>query len=245
MALLTAHDARDEVLTGLDFGHSVRGLASDDRLMRCVSLGVLPIWTFVAVTLPLVLTPGLSTAVVLRNSVAGGVRAGLETAVGINAGSFCYGLVSAFGVVVALERWPGAWTVVRGAGVVYVGWLGLQSLGRAWEGAGARLGVGGPERRRSVREHLYEGFVTNLLNPAIAAFYLVILPQFVPRGAPIAASVLELTAIHIGLALSWHAVWAAASGTLANTLATGRPRRALEAIAGLTLLGLAVRLALG
>ena len=77
----------------------------------CVAQGMTrgPVWAFVAVAVPLVLVPGVSTAVVLRNSIAGGVRAGLETAVGVNAGSFCYGLLSAFGVALAIQRWPPVW----------------------------------------------------------------------------------------------------------------------------------------
>ena len=66
----------------------------------------LNVWGFAAVAVPLVATPGASTAVVLRNSLAGGVRSGIATAVGANTGSICYGLLTAFGVAVALQRWP-------------------------------------------------------------------------------------------------------------------------------------------
>ena len=69
-------------------------------------------------TVPFILTPGVSTAVVLRNSLSGGVRAGVQTAAGVNSGSVVYGLVSAFGLAFALRRWPagvdGASRVGRG-----------------------------------------------------------------------------------------------------------------------------------
>jgi threonine/homoserine/homoserine lactone efflux protein len=204
---------------------------------------VIPIWGFVAMTIPLVLTPGASTAVVLRNSIAGGTRAGLVTAVGINTGSLCYGLLSAFGFAVALQRWPSAWTVLRVAGLLYLGWLGVMSLRRSMfprEEAVCNPDAGVPGR---AWQNMYEGFVTNLLNPAIASFYLVILPQFIPRGAPIVRSALILTAVHILLAATWHVAWATAGGTLARKLARGRPRQALEAISGLALLALALAIA--
>ena len=63
----------------------------------------MPIWGYIGVTIPFVMTPGVSTALVLRNSMAGGVRAGLTTAVGINAGSIVYGLLTAFGFALALK----------------------------------------------------------------------------------------------------------------------------------------------
>jgi threonine/homoserine/homoserine lactone efflux protein len=206
------------------------------------------VWAFLAVAVPLVLTPGVSTAVVLRNSISGGTRAGIETAVGANAGSFCYGLLSAFGVALTLQQWPGAWAVLRFGGVCYLAWLGIQSLRRGFNPPPSTPAtkLPDPPRRRStdtVVRNLRDGFVTNALNPALATFYLVILPQFIPRGAPIIRGVLLLTAIHIALAASWHVAWAAAGGRLSQTLASGRPRQILELCAGVALVALAIKLA--
>jgi threonine/homoserine/homoserine lactone efflux protein len=204
------------------------------------------VWGFAAVAVPFVATPGASTAVVLRNSVAGGVRSGVATALGVNAGSIAYGLLTAFGVSVALQRWPGIWIVLRYAGGGYMAWLGVRSLARALTtrpssvalDANAPAGPDAPAYTRSARE----GFLTNALNPSIATFYLLIVPQFIPGGAPFARSALVLTAVHVGLALSWHLTWAAAGGTLAHWLGRSRPRRILEALTGVALLALAIRL---
>jgi threonine/homoserine/homoserine lactone efflux protein len=204
---------------------------------------VIQVWPFVAVAVPLVLIPGASTAVVLRNSIAGGTRAGIITAAGINAGSFCYGLLCAFGFAAVLQRWPSVWTVLRASGVLYLSWLGAQSLRRAANPGRASLVVISGETPRDSWRYLYEGFVTNALNPAIATFYLVVLPQFIPRGAPIAASALTLTLVHLSLAGIWLMAWATAGGTLARTLESGRPRRILEAVSGMALLALALKVA--
>ena len=212
---------------------------------------MIPVWAFIAVALPLVLMPGASTAVVLRNSILGGTRAGVQTAVGANAGSVCYGVLSAFGVALALQRWPGAWFVLRAAGVVYLTWLGLQSLRHAVRPAASAPAVEPNPHPRVARpaagvfRNVRDGFVTNVLNPAIATFYFVIVPQFVPRGAPVARTVLLLTSVHVALAVTWHVVWAAAGGVLARTLVSGRPRQLLELTAGVALLVLAGALLLG
>jgi threonine/homoserine/homoserine lactone efflux protein len=205
----------------------------------------MPVWGFIAVALPLVLTPGASTAVVLRNSLAGGTRAGVATAIGVNGGSICYGLLTAFGFALALQRWPAAWVALRAGGVVYMAWLGLQSIRRAFStprADGTRLDIA---TDRGLWKSLYEGFATNALNPSIATFYLVVLPQFIPRGAPVVASALLLTAIHVTLAATWHVTWAVAGGTLARTLTAPRPRRILDATTGVALLALAITIARG
>jgi threonine/homoserine/homoserine lactone efflux protein len=231
------------------------------------------IWGFLAVAVPLILTPGVSTAVVLRNSLRGGVRAGLATTLGVNASSVCFGLLSAFGFAVALQRWPSLWLILRSAGIAYLAWLGIQSLrhafaaadskrqgvrpGSDWGQTGVRLGsdqgqtgvrpgsdplgsgFGAPAAVGWVRE----GFLTNMMNPALATFYFVILPQFIPAGASIARTALLLTAVHVTLAASWHTVWAIAGGTLAAVLTSGRPRQALDLFSGVAMILLAVRLA--
>jgi len=208
------------------------------------------VWGFAAFAVPFVASPGVSTAVVLRNSVAGGVRSGVVTALGVNAGSVAYGLLTAFGVSVALQRWPDVWIALRFAGVGYLAWLGVRSLRRAIAGlprvrsesSAARGPSSGPGR--GYTREAREGFITNALNPSIATFYLLILPQFIPANAPFARAALLLTAVHVALALMWHLTWAAAGGTLATFLGRSRPRRMLEAITGVALLALALKLLL-
>ena len=203
------------------------------------------LWAFAAVVVPLVATPGASTAVVLRNSIAGGVRSGVATAVGLNAGSIAYGLLTAFGVSVALQRWPAVWAVLRVAGVAYLTWLGLRSLyGAAASSRATNTVVATGERAdaRPLIVHAREGFLTNALNPSIATFYLLVIPQFIPRSAPFVTAALLLTAVHVALAITWHLTWAAAGGTLAGTLGRSRPRRILEVLSGFALLMFAVML---
>lgn len=204
----------------------------------------LNLWAFTAFALPLVATPGASTAIVLRNSLAGGTRSGVATAAGANAGSVLYGLVTAVGVSAALQRWPLIWTALRIGGAAYLAWLGVRSLQRAatyvQHTSTAVASEPPPAFSRSVRD----GFVTNVLNPSIATFYLLIVPQFIPRGVPFLTSALVLTAIHVSLAMTWHVTWAAAGGTLSATLSRTRPRRVLEAISGMALLALALKLAI-
>lgn len=195
-----------------------------------------------AVTAPLVLSPGPSTAVVLRNSIAAGARGGVFTALGANSGSIGYGALVAFGFAAALQRWPAVWLVLRWGGVAYLTWLGIQSLRRAFHTpAASAADTGAPPR--AWWQSFRSGFVTNVLNPSLAAFYLVVLPQFVPRGVPFTRSVMILTALHVAMAFSWHLSWALAGATLARVLSRRGPRQALDVITGVALLVLAITVA--
>jgi threonine/homoserine/homoserine lactone efflux protein len=201
---------------------------------------------FIAVALPLVLTPGVSTAAVLRASVMRGTSAALMTAVGLNASSICYGLLTALGLPTLARRWPATLTILRYAGGAYVLWLGVTSLARGiqrfrHERATDQQLV--PDSQKSINHKPFvEGFIVNSLNPPIATFYLLILPQFVPRGGHEVRSTLLLTAVHVTMAASWHVAWALAGGALAAHLRAGRPRAALEVLTGaaLSALGIAI-----
>lgn len=201
----------------------------------------MPVWGFIAVTAPLVLSPGPSTAVVLRNSIAGGTRAGLFTAAGANTGSFCYGLLTAFGFAAALQRWPSAWLVLRWAGVAYLSWLGVQSLLRVVRPPTPRTRRPAAPSRDDWRS-FGSGYATNVLNPSLGAFYLIVLPQFVPSDAPFVTSILTLTVIHVAMALTWHTSWAVSGATLARVLSRGGARQALDLATAAALLILAVKI---
>lgn len=214
------------------------------------------VWPFIAVTLPLVLTPAVSTAVVLRAGVTRGTAAALVTAAGLNASSFAYGLMAALGLPAVARRWPIALVVLRYAGGTYLLWLGAASIVRGisrFRGASAVSGTlprapdepyDDPPAGTSNAQLFVEGFIANTLNPPIAAFYVLILPQFVPAGAAVVRSTLLLTVIHVSMAATWHVAWAVAGGALAARLSAGRPRASLEIATGVALSALAVALLL-
>jgi threonine/homoserine/homoserine lactone efflux protein len=175
-----------------------------------------------------------------------GTSAALMTAVGLNASSICYGLLSALGLPTLARRWPVTLSILQYAGGTYVLWLGVTALAR-----GIRRFLNErdldrrlvPEPQTAVnRTPFIEGFIVNTLNPPIATFYLLILPQFVPRGSHEVRSTLLLTAVHVAMAASWHVAWALAGGALAARLRGGRPRAGLEVLTGAALgaLGIAI-----
>jgi threonine/homoserine/homoserine lactone efflux protein len=213
----------------------------------------LNIWAFVAVTLPLVLTPGVSTAVVLRTGVTRGTAAAIVTAAGLNASSLTYGVMAALGLPAVARRWPIVLVVLRYAGGAYLLWMGASATVRGisrFRGASTSSeerppsGTFGDVARADNARLFVEGYIANTLNPPIAAFYFLILPQFVPAGEAAVRSTLVLTLIHVSMAATWHVAWAIAGGTLAARLSAGRPRASLEIGTGVALSALALAIIL-
>jgi len=176
--------------------------------------------------------------------LGGGWRGGVAAAAGAACGNTVQALAAALLVPMIFARWPLAALVVRGAGAVFLVWLGAGSLRRAF-GNSSRLNKPGSETDRvySTGKNFREGFAVNLLNPAITTFYIAVVPSFVPHGAGRGYYAL-LCAAHVGIALACHVSWAAAVDALKRHTGHPRVRQALEVSTGLVLMALAVQVLL-
>ena len=192
-------------------------------------------------TVVLVITPGSTTAVVIRNTLADGHGAGLRAALGAAVANATHATLAGLGLSVVVGRWPIVHDAIKLGGAGYLGWLGARSLARAWPGGPARAmasAVGGAPA--VTRTGFREGLGVNLLNPAIISFYLAVVPTFVPAMAPRGFFGL-LAATHVLLALACHATWATAFHRLRTVYARPRVRRLVEVATGVALIWLALR----
>jgi threonine/homoserine/homoserine lactone efflux protein len=190
---------------------------------------------FAAITIPLVLTPGITTTLVLQSSLVAGASRGYVTAAGAAIASCCYGVASGFGTSMLLRLWPRALVILELCGAAYVGWLGARAVARS-----AHRDYWTPDR--PVRAGFRQGFLANALNPPVALFYFLIVPRFVPAGSPVILATLGLTLVHVTLAFAWHATCATAAGALSHILASSSARRAIDLVTGIVLIAFAVRM---
>lgn len=195
---------------------------------------------FVAVAILLIVTPGPDTALVTRNALRAGARGASLTAVGVSAGILTWGAASAAGLAALLAASTGAFAVVRVAGAVLLGILGLRSLLAA-----LRDGSAGPRSPAPGRPHaasaLAQGFLGNLLNPKAGAIFLSVVPQFVRPGDS-AARLVAMVALFALMVCAWLHLygWLVAR---AHLRFGNRLRRALDGVTGAALIGLGARLA--
>jgi threonine/homoserine/homoserine lactone efflux protein len=196
---------------------------------------------YVVLTAMLVVTPGASTAVVVRNALSGGRAAGLAAACGIGVANTTWALAAGLGVTALLARAPIVFGAIRVGGAAYLAVLGLRALGRAWRRPGGCITMSVPATAgRNRRAAFREGVATNLLNPPIATFYIAVVPSFLPTPAP--GGFALLASIHIGLALLCHTAWALGFDALRSAWTRPAARRGVDAAVGIALLALAVRM---
>jgi threonine/homoserine/homoserine lactone efflux protein len=174
---------------------------------------------FLAAGLTLLVIPGPAVLYVIGQSLGGGRRAGLVSALGITTGTLVHIAAAAVGLSALVMSSALAFEVVRYVGAAYLVWIGVRRLlGRD------EAGAGGERPPRSLRRTFSRGIVVNVLNPKTALFFLAFLPQFVDvdRGHVwLQIVVLGLSFATLGLLSD--GAYAVVAGTVADRL-RGRPR---------------------
>ncbi|ENM5768116.1 LysE family translocator [Vibrio mimicus] len=197
----------------------------------------------IAITI-LTLTPGLDTALVIRNTSRAGFADGCTTSLGICFGLFVHATFSAIGISAILAQSAELFQIVKMIGAAYLIWLGISSLRSLMKtGQGIEVASLTHSQFRLTRS-LREGFLSNVLNPKTAVFYLAFLPQFInPEYSPLAQSLL-MALIHFAIAMVWQCGLAGALSRAKNLLKNASFMRWMEGTTGVVLVALGIKLLL-
>lgn len=197
-------------------------------------------WSFVAVAALIVVVPGADMALVARNTVMGGRRAGFRTAAGTLLGLGVHAAAAVVGLSVLIAASATAFTIVKLAGAAYLVWLGLQTLWSSRDPApGSPVVETGPSRR-FVGSPLAQGLITNVLNPKLAVFFLSFLPQFLDPGRPATNQTLVLAVTFILMGAIWLAIYVLMVDRLTGVLRRPKVKQWMERVIGTTLIAFGV-----
>ncbi len=178
---------------------------------------------FLGVSAIVIITPGQDTALTIRNTLLGGRRSGVFTAVGVSSGQAVWALATSAGLAAVLQSFEPAFVAVKLAGAAYLVFLGLQTLMPA------------------VRSKRSSAKPSPIGNPKMAIFFTSLLPQF--ATSPSFAALLVLGLVFCSLTLLWLTAYAFAVARAGDFLRRSRVRRALDALTGAVLVALGLRLA--
>ncbi|SDK33541.1 LysE family translocator [Streptomyces indicus] len=190
----------------------------------------------------LTMVPGPDMAVVTRRSLVSGWRDGLRTVGGITAGLLVWGALAVVGLAAVLAASATAYTIVKLAGAVYLGYLGVQALLQSRRGrsttdpaaVNSPAPAGNPWRT---------GLVSNLFNPKIAVFYTGLLPTLAPAGLPPHLGMALLVLVHAALTLTWLGGYVLVLAKARAFFERPAVRRAMDRVTGVVLIGFGIKVA--
>ncbi len=201
---------------------------------------------FIAAGWLLNLTPGPDVLYIVSSALRSGVRAGIVAALGIVSGCFVHVFAAALGVGALLATSATAFTVLKWVGAAYLMWMGIKLLlakgGSSIVPADVKGGTVAVDLWRVYRQ----GFLTNVLNPKVALFFLAFVPQFIAPGTEdkvtaflLLGLLFNVNSLPINFGYAWLAGWASR-----RVGAVQRAMQGMDRAAGLMFIGFGLKLAL-
>ena len=124
----------------------------------------------------LVISPGPNMLYLISRSITQGKKAGVISLAGVICGFLFHITMVSFGLTAVLFAVPIAYTILKTIGVFYLLYLAFQAIRPNSKGifeTQDNLSIDKPGKLFRI------GFLTNVLNPKVAVFYLSFFPQFI------------------------------------------------------------------
>jgi threonine/homoserine/homoserine lactone efflux protein len=138
---------------------------------------------FIVSGLLLNIAPGPDSLLIMTRSASQGWRAGSAAALGIGTGTFIHIFAAALGLSAVLTTSATAFTIVKLIGAAYLLYVGAGLLFSKKSTQPDATTSSLPSARLTYRKIFLQGFLTNVLNPKVAVFFLAFVPQFIAADA--------------------------------------------------------------
>ena len=185
----------------------------------------------------IILVPGPSVLFAIGRALVLGTRAALISVFGNALGVGLQILIVALGLGVLIQQSPDLFFVIKVAGALMIGYLGLKAI---WQRK--KLDASNASVSPSGKKVLSESIVVGITNAKTLVFFIAALPSFVdPLNGNPSAQMLVLGALFLIIGVTSDSVYAIAAGKARHWLGGSEKRLAnFRAIGGLalTILGL-------
>lgn len=193
------------------------------------------------------LTPGMCMTLALTLGITIGVRRTLWMMVGELLGVALVAVAAVYGVATVMLQYPAVFDVVKYAGGLYLGYLGIQM----WRSRG-KMAISDPATADPTNESRYQGntlmtqgFLTAVANPKGWAFMVSLLPPFIDSSRDVGPQLAGLLMVIMVTEFSCMMLYASGGKSLRLLLQQEGKVRVLNRISGSLMMGVGVWLALG
>jgi threonine efflux protein len=157
-------------------------------------------------------------AVVTSYAAGGDRRSGFLVALGVCLATICWASLAAAGLGIAFATFPTAYRALQLAGAVYLIWLGIRLLRSVLPAGAASVPSASRDLPGAGWSALRVGFLTNITNPKVVAYYASLFGVLIPSDAALwlfwaaAATALVVSALWWSAVTLFFAIPAVAGG---------------------------------
>ncbi|MET3697791.1 RhtB (resistance to homoserine/threonine) family protein [Bacillus oleivorans] len=198
--------------------------------------------TFLLLSLFVVMSPGIDTALITKRTILDGKKDGYRIALGITLGCLVHTLAAAFGLSAILLQSAVAFEIVKYVGAIYLIYLGVSSFITFKKKKDMHQVAN--QDKLSKKSAFKQGFLSNVLNPKVAMFFLTFLPQFVSTNSEATVQLIIMGVIYTLLSITWFFIFVFFINYLRKWLMSARVQSAMDKVTGAVLIGFGLKLAL-
>ena len=198
---------------------------------------------FISVVTLLVVMPGPNMFLLLGTAPGQGRAVGLVTVLGICTAVLSHATLALVGVGAIIATSAVLFTGLKVAGALYLIWMGVESLLSARQPGGLLAASGAEGPVLTAPRAFARGYLTNILNPKPAIFYVAAFPQFLSMHGPgflLNDALLGLT--HAAIALLFYGTVVLLMHRLTRVLLRPIVSQAIKSVSGTALVLLGGRL---
>ncbi len=196
---------------------------------------------FAFMALAFAMMPGPDFALVMKNTLVGGRKAGQLTAWGIVTGLLVHTTAAILGLSTLVAQSIVLFEMVKYIGAAYLFYLGIMALGKKKE---AIQDFGAEGLTRQGQKFFRQAVIVNVMNPKVILFYLTFIPQFVDITRAVMPQFVLLGGIYIAIDLVWFLFLAYAMNHVKKLFTGSTFRSRMEKITGVLLISFGIKLAL-
>lgn len=202
------------------------------------------LWLFALTSFLLIILPGPDTAIATKNTLIMGRIGGLKTVLGTCCAVLIHTTAAVAGLSAIIVKSALLFSLIKYAGAAYLIYLGFNNLLTLYHQKSKVEVSESTEKKYDSKGCFKQGFVTNILNPHVAVFFLTFLPQFIDPGKDAFVSFFVMGMTYCVLKAAWYIFYVYMIDAVSNFMKRQGIQAALEGVVSVALIGFGLKIAL-
>ena len=197
---------------------------------------------FILTAMLIIIMPGPGFALVTKNTISYGTNGGIKTVLGTISGMMIHTIMATLGLSAILMKFSMLFIFIKYAGALYLIYLAVKSIKSAFsKKEDMQVLVEMNAKDIGTIKSFRQGFITAILNPKTAVFFLSFLPQFIVSDQSHFFQFLLLGLTFTTLTAIWYLLYISLIRQLRTFLRKERANRIMEEVTDTILLVFEVR----
>ena len=198
---------------------------------------------FIIMSICLIILPGPDTAMATKNSLVAGKIGGVKTVFGTCVALLIHTLAAVIGLSALIVKSALLFSIFKYVGAVYLVYIGIKALLAVRNTSDLNTNEVPINNENKHTSCFRQGFLTNLLNPKIAVFFLTFLPQFLNPNHNTFIQLLVMGLTYLILTVIWFAFYIFLIDKISAFMKKPKTQRYIQGLTGIVLIGFGIKLA--